>query len=94
MQVQLSVALHHVLPVPANRTIKAYIHLACWELTANVMFPATLAAQLYQNTNLVSQQLSKMSLPPVSSVMARETNVGHISVSAVPELTCIAQLLP
>lgn len=55
------------------------IHLVCWELTANVMFPATLAAQLYQNTNLVSQQLSKVSLPMVSSIMARGTNVGHVS---------------
>ena len=55
------------------------IHLACWELMAIVMFPATLAAQLYQNTNLVSQQLSKLSLPVVSSVMARETNVEHVS---------------
>lgn len=55
------------------------IYLARWELTANVTFPVTLAAQLYQTTNLISQQLSKLSLPVVSSAVVRETNLGHVS---------------
>lgn len=55
-----------------------HIHLPCGS-QQHVTFPATLAAQLYQNINLFSQQLSKPSLLVVSSVTTTETNVGHVS---------------
>lgn len=72
--------LHHVLPFPGNRrTSKAYISICHAGSQQHVTFPATLAAQLYQNTNLVSQQLSKPSLLVISSVTTTETNVGHVS---------------
>lgn len=75
--VRLSVALYHALLLfPANRP---QFHLACLELTANIVFPATQAAQLYQNTNLFSQQLSKLSLPMGISAMTREAYVEHVS---------------